>query len=104
MHNGIHKIREFFPTREFSLIKFQLFQYIQCMCVLSIVAMLYSYPRAISGGTSGSSDCEIYIRCNQTFQFPPRRDRADFVSSGRLREVKKWSFTRGGRLQEVPTV
>ena len=63
------------------------------MCILSIFVPMLNY----AGNTSGSSDCEIYgVRCNDVanmlqrhiFQFPPVRDTADCVSSGRLREVK----------------
>ena len=59
------------------------------MRILSIVS------KAISVNTS--ADCEIYdVRCNDVanmlkrhiFQFPLVRDTGDYVSSGRLREVK----------------
>ena len=76
--------------------------------------------KAISGDTSGSSDCEMYDMANmlqrQIFQFPPGRERlqqilcGQVVACGRLKTIEhfkqsslkvvvyeRWSLTRGSK-------
>ena len=57
--------------------------------------MIYSCGKFISGNTSGSFNCEIYVRLwpicmlqQHIFEFLPRRDTPDYVSIGHLPEVK----------------
>ena len=97
MH-AIYEIRDFFSYKGFNLIKVYFsVKYSACVFYQNFVSVLGYFN---SGDTrTSSSDCEIYgVRCNDVatilqrhiFQFPPVRDTADCVSSGRLREAQKY--------------